>query len=152
MARKTTSKREWYAKGLHFHCTQCGECCTGSPGYVDFTPAELEAMARALGILPDELLKAYARRHNGYWSLREVEVDGAYDCVFLRRDPETGAARCAVYEARPSQCRTWPFWPENLESRRAWSEAARQCPGMVEPEALRGRLYPLEEIRKLSSE
>eukprot|EP00961_Rhodomonas_salina_P046921 629705-Rhodomonas_salina.2 len=27
-----------------------------------------------------------------------------------------GKAICSLYEARPKQCRTWPFWPENLAS------------------------------------
>lgn len=142
---------DWYSDGLRFECTQCGSCCTGRPGIVDFTPAELEAMARRLGLLPDEFLKRYARRRKGWWCLREVEVDGQDDCVFLVREPETGRGLCAVYDARPAQCRTWPFWPENLESPEAWAEAAKGCPGMRNGDGGARRAYPVEEIRRLSA-
>lgn len=37
---------------------------------------------------------------------------------------------CAIYPVRPLQCRTWPFWPENMKSRAAWDRAAKGCPGM----------------------
>jgi hypothetical protein len=42
------------------------------------------------------------------------------------------------------QCRTWPFWDENLTSRRAWDNARRRtpCPGMGT-----GPLIPIEKIR-----
>jgi hypothetical protein len=26
--------------------------------------------------------------------------------------------------------RTWPFWPENMESKQAWQAETRKCPGM----------------------
>jgi Fe-S-cluster containining protein len=35
-------------------------------------------------------------------------------CAFL------DGARCTVYEARPTQCRTFPFWKENLRRRGSW--------------------------------
>jgi Fe-S-cluster containining protein len=147
-AGKSENSGVWYEQGLHFHCTQCGECCTGTAGYVDFTPTELEAMARHLGLLPDEFLRRYARRRKGWWSLREVEVEGAYDCIFLKRDPRTGRGRCAIYEVRPSQCRTWPFWSENLESPRAWENAAKVCPGVGNGRGKKRAFFSVEQIRR----
>jgi uncharacterized protein len=44
----------WYRDGLAFACTGCGDCCTGAPGYVWVTRAEIEAMAAALGLAPAE--------------------------------------------------------------------------------------------------
>ena len=38
--------------------------------------------------------------------------------------------QCSVYEVRPLQCRTWPFWPENLWSKKTWDHAAKRCHGM----------------------
>ena len=49
--------------------------------------------------------------------------------------------RCAIYDARPLMCRTWPFWPRLIESEAAWNEAARHCPGMNE-----GKLWTAGEI------
>ena len=38
--------------------------------------------------------------------------------------------KCTAYEARPTQCRTWPFWPEVM-SPKAWKkEVAQFCPGI----------------------
>ena len=37
---------------------------------------------------------------------------------------------CTIYEARPIPCRTFPFWPEHLDSPAAWRELAGDCPGV----------------------
>ncbi|MFM1805538.1 MAG: hypothetical protein RL136_2417, partial [Planctomycetota bacterium] len=34
----TDAQAPWYAEGLRFECTQCGNCCSGGPGAVWFTP------------------------------------------------------------------------------------------------------------------
>ena len=36
---------------------------------------------------------------------------------------------CTVYPVRPLQCRTWPFWPENLSSKQSWDHAASAVMG-----------------------
>lgn len=142
-----TKKSEWYADGLRFECTQCGNCCTGPPGYVWFNNTETEAMARELGMSPVEFREKYAHRHAGKWTLNEVRNDkGHYDCVFLERD-ENGKGLCSIYKSRPTQCRTWPFWPENLRSERAWLIAARGCPGMTDGLEGGGKFYAIEDIR-----
>ena len=64
------------------------------------------------------------------------------DCIFF--DKERG---CTVYEDRPRQCRTWPFWRYNVYSPRHWKREAKRCPGMN-----RGHLYPADLIRKLSED
>ena len=145
--------REWYADGLRFECTMCGNCCTGPEGVVWFTPDEGRAMAQRLGVSEAEFLSIHARRVDGRWSLRErvVDIDGRslHDCVFLDRASVPGRAVCGVYLDRPSQCRTWPFWPENLTNRRAWESAKKRtpCPGMD-----RGTLVPIERIRVLRTQ
>lgn len=138
------SNREWYADGLRFACTQCGNCCTGPPGYVWFTEEEGAAMAQHLGVDEAAFYDQHARKINGHWSLTETHTKHGYDCIFLDRESVPGKAICGLYESRPVQCRTWPFWPENLESRRNWEETRRQtpCPGMNA-----GPLVPIEDIR-----
>ena len=39
-------------------------------------------------------------------------------------------AGCTVYEQRPEQCRTFPFWPEIVERKATWNRTARYCPGI----------------------
>ena len=95
---------------------------------------EVQALARAMNMDEDSFRDRFARRIGARWSLVEYP-DG--DCIFL--DPQTRG--CSVYEARPTQCRTWPFWSSNLKTRKAWEQTCQDCPG-----AGTGRLYSLSEI------
>jgi Fe-S-cluster containining protein len=133
----------WYAKGLKFECTMCGNCCTGPPGAVWFDDAEAESMAGALGISLEVFHRRFTRRINGRQSLRERHTKHGFDCILLDRETQPGRALCRVYRARPTQCRTWPFWSENLEDEPAWQEAksVTPCPGMGT-----GTFVPIEEI------
>ncbi len=129
----TDAAREpWYQGGLRFSCTMCGNCCTGGPGAVWYTPAEATEMAASLGMSEADFTATYTRQVGSRRSLNEIETPHGFDCVFLDRETRPGSALCRLYKARPSQCRTWPFWPSNLSSRRAWesAKAATPCPGM----------------------
>ena len=44
-----------------------------------------------------------------------------------------GKALCKLYQARPTQCRTWPFWQEVVESAETWDQAANGCPPQLPP-------------------
>ncbi|MFO0828568.1 MAG: YkgJ family cysteine cluster protein [Phycisphaerales bacterium] len=133
----------WYAAGLRFECTQCGNCCTGRPGAVWFTPEEGRAMAAALGVSEAAFIERFTRAIGVRRSLKETKTRFGHDCVFLDRERVPGKAVCAVYATRPMQCRTWPFWPENLESPEAWAaaKASMPCHGMGH-----GRLHSVVEI------
>ena len=99
---------------------------------------EVDALTALLGLERMTFLSTYARRlPDGAISLRERLN---HDCVFY--DVERG---CEIYEHRPLQCRTWPFWRANVHSRKHWEQAARTCPGMN-----RGPLHDAELIRKTS--
>jgi Fe-S-cluster containining protein len=128
----------WYKDGLAFTCTQCGNCCTGAPGVVWVTDEELAQMAAVRGEPLEKLRREHTRVVGGRVSLTE-RSNG--DCTFF--DPQT--RHCTVYNARPAQCRTWPFWNSNLESRETWKETQEGCPG-----AGHGTFFPLEEIERLA--
>jgi Fe-S-cluster containining protein len=108
-------------------------------------------MAKHLGILPLEFLDRYARRDTGRWRLREMPTLRGLDCVFLRLD-STGKASCAVHAVRPSQCRTWPFWPESIQSPEAWEALGKACPGVDAAGDSRESFYPTSRIEKISRE
>jgi uncharacterized protein len=112
----------WYRRGLKFACTGCGGCCTGAPGYVWVEDAEIEALAIAVGVDLKEFQQRFVRTVRSRKSL--VEYDNG-DCVFF--DGKT--RKCRVYDARPQQCRTWPFWQSNLVSPAAWEATCDRCPG-----------------------
>jgi Fe-S-cluster containining protein len=117
----------WYKEGLKFKCTGCGQCCTGEPGYVWLSPEEINTISAHLKISKEKFIQTYTRSLFGKISLREDRVN--FDCIFLKEK------RCQIYDIRPSQCRTFPWWKENLESPESWKEAGRRCEGINHPEA-----------------
>lgn len=127
--------------GLRFECTQCGNCCTGAPGYVHYTSVEADTMAADLGLSRAEFDAQYTHTTPEGPSLTERRTRFGFDCVFLDRETQPGKAMCRVYRSRPAQCRTWPFWKENLRSKRHWASAERTCPGMNT-----GTLHSVETI------
>lgn len=143
---------EWFARpdpargvdgtGLRFSCTMCGNCCTGPEGYVLVSDAEASALAARLNISTEEFLARYTRMTREGRSLTERRTEFGLDCIFLDRRKLPGKAVCGVYEHRPAQCRTWPFWPSNLTSPAAWERAKRICPGTG-----KGELHSLVQIR-----
>ncbi|MEK7757087.1 MAG: YkgJ family cysteine cluster protein, partial [Planctomycetota bacterium] len=77
------AKDKWYHDGLKFTCTQCGNCCSGDPGYVWATKEEVHQIAEFLGRPDGRLDKTHLRRVGLHYSLTE-KPDG--DCVFLTRE------------------------------------------------------------------
>jgi Fe-S-cluster containining protein len=128
------STQPWYKDGLRFQCTGCGDCCTGAPGYVWVNKDEIEKLAAKIGLAADEFETNYVRSIGARKSLVEYKNG---DCVFF--DGET--RKCRVYEARPRQCRTWPFWDSNVRTPEAWAQTCQVCPGSG-----KGKLYQLGEI------
>lgn len=116
--------------GLRFACTLCGNCCTGPSGFVLVTPAEVAALAARLGVDAADFERRYTRDTIRGRSLTEKQSPAGLDCIFLDREKVPGKAVCGVYEDRPAQCRTWPYWRSNLSSRGSWERAKRTCPGM----------------------
>jgi Fe-S-cluster containining protein len=137
-SKNTSSQLPWYSEGLSFECTQCGNCCSGpETGFVWVTEEEIVQIATAIGMENSlgEFEKKFTRQVGNRVSLVEYS-DG--DCIFLHPEHRN----CTVYNARPSQCRTWPFWESNLKTSQAWAKAAVGCPGCNQ-----GELYSLEDIR-----
>ncbi len=129
------SERPWYQDGLRFECTGCGDCCTGAPGYVWVNQQEIERLAAALGYADwADFERRFVQRVGQRRSLKERSN---YDCVLL--DPQT--RKCRAYEARPRQCRTWPFWDSNVATPSAWERTCRVCPGSGQ-----GTLHTLAQI------
>ena len=152
---ETDEQQPWYAEGLSFTCTQCGNCCTGGPGYVWISDIEIDRLAEHLKLSRNEVLRQYCRKIGNRYSLKEFRnAAGLHDCVFLKEIPakrrqgnrEVTYSRriCEIYDVRPLQCRTWPFWTGLLESPENWDAAAERCPGMND-----GKKYTRAQIEAL---
>ena len=130
------SDQPWYKDGLKFECSQCGDCCTGAPGFVWVNKQEIADLAESVGKSVEEFEAVYVRKIGIRKSLREYSNG---DCVFF----DTEARNCTVYEARPRQCRTWPFWDSNLRDSDAWKATCDICPGSG-----KGKLHSIESIEE----
>ena len=104
------------------------------------TRPEIELIARHLKLTPGALRQKYLRRVGLRTSI--IEHSTTKDCIFLRTVGDKKL--CAIYPVRPSQCRTWPFWPDNLSSPNAWNKAGTRCPGIN-----RGRHYSADKIERI---
>lgn len=124
----------FFDEGIYFECMQCGRCCQGAPGIVRASWGELDAIAEVLDVTITHLLNTgLAEPYESAYRLHENQHDGS--CVFFE---DNG---CRIYAARPLQCRTWPFWFNNLRSEARWQATAKECPGIGQ-----GKLYCKEEI------
>jgi len=117
----------WFAEGLKFKCTGCGKCCSGPSGYVFLSEPDLERLAAHFSLTPQEFAKKYTRLVDEQYALLDRPNSG--DCIFLKDK------RCSVYDARPIQCQTFPWWIQNLKEREEWEEAAEHCEGINHPDA-----------------
>jgi Fe-S-cluster containining protein len=128
-------KTVFYSDGLQFSCTQCHSCCRHDPGFVFLTNFDIKRYMNFFRLSRQDFLDKYCRivdySDGMRYSLREKSN---YDCLFW----ENG---CTTYEARPWQCRSYPFWDHILENRASWDNQAVHCPGMNQ-----GKLRTREEI------
>ena len=127
---------KFYSNGIYFECQQSGKCCQsrGAYGYIYVSFKDRTRLASHLGITTAQFTKNYTAKTEGLFHLKQPEKS----CPFLQ------ANRCSVYHVRPLQCRTWPFWPENM-SPQVWREEIEPyCPGIG-----KGRLYTAEEIGEI---
>ena len=118
----------WFApkSGLNFACTACGRCCRGAGGHVFVNSAEVTALARQLNVERARFEREFmlAARPGQPRSLK-ARADGRA-CIFLDDDDKT----CQVYRSRPTQCRTYPFWPLNVLSEYDWQAESQRCEGI----------------------
>lgn len=128
-----TNCNPWYKKGLRFECQRCGKCCRGEPGVVWVNEKEIIDISRFLGMTREMFAKKYLRIIHGRISLLEY---GNGDCVMYNNG-------CVIYEVRPCQCRTFPFWTPNLKEENEWKKLKGQCSGID-----KGQMHNLKTIRK----
>lgn len=112
-----------------FKCTTCGNCCR-QRGYVFIDKKEIKGLAEVLELDEQEFLRRYSEKVD-----RRLRITGDYDrpCIFLEENC------CRVYEKRPSQCRTFPFWRANFRYSGRLKEISSYCKGIkIEREEIKG--------------
>src|SRR3954471_14506233 len=89
MNPEASDERPWYQAGLRFTCTRCGDCCTGTPGFVWVDDEETRAIAATLDVTEEEFIARHTRWGPRGRTLREKRNG---DCIFF----EHGKG-CTIY-------------------------------------------------------
>jgi len=107
-------------------CEECqGRCCTGESGYIYVNRSEIEAIAKLLNLSINDFGVKYLFKKGYKYSLKENLFEDSYECVFYDRESNG----CKIYEARPTQCKTFPFW--DYYKQRV-DELKEECPGIID--------------------
>ena len=112
------------SKERRFFCTRCNRCCRHDEGYVFLSQADLERLSAGLALPIAEVVDKYCRKvHSAGFARLSLGEKRNLDCIFW----EGG---CTVYNHRPLQCRSYPFWAAFSEDNDGWEAEAHNCPGM----------------------
>ncbi len=129
----------FFKDGLLFSCTRCSTCCRYESGYVFLTEKDVDNLAVSLQMRYTDFIEIFCHWINigGGKEQLSLKEKSNYDCIFWKE-------KCIVYEVRPLQCRTFPFWDSILSSEESWKRAASSCPGIG-----KGQWHNYEEIQQL---
>lgn len=128
-------RKRWFEGGLRFQCEQCGKCC--GPGALRMYEAEVRGIATYLRLDFEHVVELYGLKKIGDL----YETVATEHCIFQR------GKKCSIYPIRPVQCRTFPFWPENMLGADEWEGLANYCPGINA-----GQLYGEDDILNARNE
>ena len=140
----SSEKSPFYTQGLHFSCVGCSACCRHESGYVYLSGEDLEPLLAALELDYQAFVKTYCRWVPTAYgkSLLSLKEKPNMDCILW--SSKTGSqGGCSVYQARPLQCRAFPFWKSLVRSKKVWKDMAKECPGMD-----KGQLHSEDSIEK----
>ena len=106
-------------------CNSCaGNCCIGENGYIWINAQEIQILALHLKISVEDLKFRYLNKIGYKYSIKEIQLGhNNYACCFFDLDKK----QCSIYEARPVQCRTFPFWDYFKENE---EEVYKECPAI----------------------
>jgi len=144
--------KRWYDKSISFACTSCGKCCTSKNKVKVFlNDSEINQISNYLQISTDHFISYYTdliydnkKKDNHseevlrYITLKSKGYDGKQHqqqpqqqnrCIFLSSSSEN-INKCSIYEVRPTQCRTYPYWPQHMIGRAEWLSESLNCEGM----------------------
>eukprot|EP00198_Chlamydomonas_reinhardtii_P011262 XP_001700599.1 predicted protein [Chlamydomonas reinhardtii] len=97
-------------------------------------PEEIPRIAKHLNLSTQRFLETYTKQYSKYrgWRMLKTAGDSGQSCVFL--SPLDGKT-CLVHSVRPSQCSTYPWWPELMHDAEWDWEKANICEGFDHADA-----------------
>jgi len=106
-------------------CSLCdGNCCTGESGNIWINRDEITILSNYFNIDTQGLKDKYLIKKGYKYSIKEVNIDAVnYACIFFDLDKKL----CTIYDVRPMQCQTFPFW-DYFKNR--VDEVREECPAI----------------------
>lgn len=103
-------------------CASCeGNCCIGESGYIWISKDEILKLADFLKLSVEEFASKHLIKVGYKYSIKEKQLSKEnFACHFF----DVEKKQCSVYEYRPSQCRTFPFW-EHFKNNK--EEVFKEC-------------------------
>ncbi len=153
-----------FEHGVNFSCQMCGDCCRGfDEGEVFLYRNDIYRLAKFLNLTGNNGLRKFAKRYlkvienTFFWKEDNAERGKTFrfntlafsftgedeHCHFLVN------SRCTVHQARPFQCRCFPFWKMMVSSRKNVINYSKKCKGL---RLLQGHYYSRREILSWANE
>ncbi len=106
-------------------CETCdGNCCIGKSGNIWINKNEIENLKKYLNISLEKLTNNFIEKRGYKYSIKEVKLEeDNYACVFFDLEKK----HCSIYEVRPIQCKTFPFWEYFKKNKK---EVIKECPAI----------------------
>lgn len=111
-------------KEMDFQCQRCSNCCRHDEGYVFLTKENALAIADHLKMTLKEFINQCCRiidHPQGHVLCLKEKRN--YDCIFWSNG-------CIIYEVRPTQCMTFPYWPFLVNDKKLQEEEKQRCKGL----------------------
>ena len=124
------NKKRWFDKAISFACTSCGKCCKSYKNQIKVYVNIAEALQISDHIDMDikDFQQKYIEIHYDQDSNELISLksnDTKSNCIFLKEN------QCSIYQVRPTQCRTYPYWPQIMLDKASWLEEAKACEGII---------------------
>ena len=105
-------------------CDECGgKCCVGESGYIWISEDEIRSLGEYLGYKTELFKEIFLEKFGNRYSIKEKLYKGGLACIFFDEKNKN----CSIYEYRPNQCRSFPFW-EHFKGN--FKDLERECIGV----------------------
>ncbi len=108
-------------------CSSCrGKCCCGQTGYVWLSSYDIDKIVLFLKTNFVDFKEKFLRKKGNKFALKEKDnpTENGFECIFF----DSIKMECSIYEARPAQCKEYPFWQE---FKKDITFLFKECPGVT---------------------
>lgn len=105
-------------------CEICGgKCCIGESGYIWVNQDEIKKISEKLKLDLEVFKQEFLIKIKGRYSIKEIPYNDGFACVFFNTDTK----KCKIYDCRPNQCKSFPFWNYFKKN---FDELEKECIGV----------------------